>query len=522
LNTQKTSSRQEVDERLSSLISNASAIRAITGAVEGTLGPLGLDTMLVDRNGDIIITNAGVTILDRMEVSHPAARMLISIARAQHAEVGDGTTTATIMAGTMISEGLAHILKGVPVSRVIDGIRKGITKAIEELKKLAIPVKFPDDPAIKQTALIAGRGIEDIAEKAALAAKMSGYEKLMDPSFKLKDIVVAIEGAENEVFQGLIIKKRPVNEGMPSSVEKVSILCLDDSLEPEKPEDGSLHTELGLQRHYQKQKEFEEHLAGIVLSGVRAIFLTRGMSDKAEQILTEMGVMVVSRLTLRQMKRVCEHTGAIAVKRSVLEKKPEELEKFLGYTEKIYADRKQKNVRILGGGGKPAATLLVGAPTPEVAEEKERIACDAVSAVQAAIRAGIVSGGGSAELAVSQKLFEFRSSIKGMSSYGVDCVIESLKRPLAQIIQNAGFNPLEKVEEVISAQVNRKNFNLGVDCDTGEVLDMTTIGVVDPALVKLHALKAAGEVAQAILRINTIIKMKDEKDSGIPQDYLGV
>ncbi|MCE1247245.1 MAG: TCP-1/cpn60 chaperonin family protein [Firmicutes bacterium] len=521
MNTQKPATRQEIDERLSSLISNASAIRAITGAVEGTLGPLGLDTMLVDRSGDIIITNAGVTILDRMEVSHPAARMLISIARAQHDEVGDGTTTATIMAGTMISEGLSHILKGVPVSRVIDGIKKGVTKAIEVFKKLAVPVQFPDDPSIRQTALIAGRGIEDIAEKAALAAKISGYEKLMDPSFKLKDIVVAVEGADNEVFEGIIIKKKPVNDAMPVMVEKASILCMDDSLEPEKPEDGSLHTELGLQRHYQKQKEFEEHLGEIVMSGVKAIFLSRGLSEKAEQMLTEMGVLVVSRLTLRQMKRLCEHTGAIAVKRSALEKKPDELEKFLGCAEKIYSDRKLKNVRILGGGGKPAATLLVGAPTPEVAEEKERIACDAVSAVQAAVRAGVVSGGGSTELAVSQKLFEFRSSIKGMSSYGVDCVIESLKRPLAQIIQNAGFNPLEKVEEVISAQLNSKNYCLGIDCDTGEVTDMRTIGVIDPALVKLHALKAAGEVAQAILRINTIIKMKDEKDSGIPQDYMG-
>ncbi len=176
-----------------------------------------------------------------------------------------------------------------------------------------------------------------------------------------------------------------------------------------------------------------------------------------------------------------------------------------------------KNVRVLGGGGKPAATFLVGAPTLEVVEEKERIAADAVSAVQAAVRGGVVAGGGAVELALAARLKDYRSSINGMSAHGVDCVIEALKQPMSRIIQNSGFNPLEKLEEVISAQINENNENLGLDCDTGEVVDMISMQVIDPALVKLHAIKAAGEVARAILRINTIIKMRDEHvNPGIP------
>lgn len=510
MSSQKNMNRPEVEDRLSALISNASAIRAITGAVEGTIGPRGLDTMMVDGMGDIIITNAGVTILERMDVSHPAARMMINIARAQHDEVGDGTTTATIMAGTLVGEGLARILKGVPVTRIIDGMIKGVNRALEELKNKSIPLDYPDDPLIGKVALIAGRGQEDIAEKATRAARMLGLEKLMERSFKFRDSVVAVEGADNEVFEGIIIKKKPLNRAMPLEIKEACILCLDDSMEVEKPREGSLGTEAGFRQFVEKQKEFEKNLKKIVSMGVNIILVTRGVSDKAEEILTDAGVMVLSRLTSRQMRRACEHTGAVALKATALDRRGEEIERSLGSAREVICDLKLKNVRILGGGGKPAATFLVGAPTMEVVEEKERIACDAVSAVQAAIRGGVVAGGGAVELALAAKLQEFRSSIVGMSAHGVDCVIEALKQPMSRIIQNAGFNPLEKLEEVISAQINGKNDNLGLDCDTGEVVDMISMQVIDPALVKLHAIKAAGEVARAILRINTIIKMRNE------------
>jgi chaperonin GroEL (HSP60 family) len=509
LSETRTSKQAEVSERLSALITNASAIRAITGAVEGTIGPKGLDTMLVDRGGDIIITNDGVTILDRMEVTHPAARMLINIARAQHEEIGDGTTTATIMAGTLVSEGLNHIIKGVPVTRIIDGIRLGINKAMDELKKSTTFLKSPDDPVLCHVARIAGRGDNDIAEKVKDAVNLLGFEKLMDPSFKIRESITGIEGAENEVFEGIVLKKKPVNEAMPNEVDDALILCLDDSLEVEKPEEGSLRTESGFQAFLKKQELFERNIKNIISFGINTILLERGLSERAEQLLTDAGVLVISRLTSKLLNRACEHTGAIAVKKSALDSTPEQLKKYLGKAKTIIRDKKLKNIRIIGGKGKPTATLIIGAPTQEVVEEKERIACDAASSVQAAVRAGIVAGGGAVELSISRKLEEMRSTIKGMTSFGVDCVIEALRRPVAQIVLNAGFNPLEKVEELLAAQSSTNSNNLGIDCDTGELIDMLENGVIDPTLVKLHALKAAGEVAQAILRINTIIKMKD-------------
>ena len=523
MDTRKNATKPEVDESISALISNASAIRAITGAVESTLGPKGLDTMLVDRMGDIIITNAGVTILDRMEVSHPAARMLINIARSQHDEIGDGTTTATIMAGTLIQEGLSKILKGVPVTRIIDGIQQGINFAMEELKQRTIALDFPGDPLLKAVALIAGREDEDIADKSCDAAKFVGFDKLMDPSFKLKETVVAIQGAENEVFEGIILKKKPVNDAIPTDLENVEILCFDDSLEVEKPQEGSLNTEIGFKRFIEKQREFDKNLKKIIDMRVRLIMLTRGLSDRAEEILTEAGVLIISRLTSRQMRRICEHIGATALKKSSLENSPEKLKSYTGGAQRVFYDKRLKNTRILGGKGKPIATFLVGAPTDEVVEEKERIACDALSSTQAATRGGVIPGGGVVELAISRKLAEHRNSIRGMSAHGIDCVIEALKKPISQITRNAGFNPLEKVEEVASSQVNKGNDSLGLDCETGQVIDMLSINVVDPTLVKLYALKAAGEVARAILRINTIIKMRDEHkiNSGMIRGHPG-
>ena len=514
-NNRQTTPRQ-VESRLSALMNNASAIKAITGAVEGTIGPKGLDTMLVDRSGDVVVTNAGVTILDLMEVSHPAARMLINIARAQHGEIGDGTTTATIMAGTLVTEGLTRIMRGVPPARVIQGIQAGVTEAMEYVRTSTRMLDFPGDPLLYQVALVAGRGDCEIAENITNAAKLLGLERLMDPSFKLKDVVMPSHGSDSRVLEGVVIKKRPLNETMPDTLKNARILCIDDSLEVDRPQEGALRTEAGFQLFMQKQQDFKSHLNRLVKSEVNVMLVNRGVSDEAEQILTDGGCLVISRLPSRQLRRVARHTGAIPVKRPALAREPEEMEKYLGTARTVQRDKNRKNYHFIGGSGQATATYLVGAPTEEVEGEKERIATDAASALQAAVRGGVVAGGGAVEIAASRALLKMRAATRGMEAFGIDCVIEALHTPLARIVQNAGFNPLEKVEEVVAAQNQEQNDGLAVDCDTGRVTDMIALQVVDPTMVKLYALKAAGEVARAILRINTIIKMKDSISMDTP------
>ncbi|MBP2626374.1 MAG: chaperonin Cpn60/TCP [Firmicutes bacterium] len=506
-------SGSEVDESLAALMTNANAVRAITAAVEGTIGPKGLDTMLVDSSGEVVITNDGVTILDKMEVNHPAANMLINIAKAQQAEVGDGTTTATIMAGGLVSEGVNQVLRGVPIARVIEGVKYGIACALEQIKLRAREIKDINAPIVRNIAMIAGREYEDIADLVVRAARLIGFEKLCESKFKLSDIIMAEEGADNEVFMGVIVNKERMNQEMPLSVSQAKVLVIDDALEPEEIKDEALNTEAGVKLSRELLYQFKENICKIIELGVQVVLVDRGVHPMAEEILTDAGVMVIQRVLTEDLRRGAEHVGARMIKRTGLKKDLADIHKYLGNADTVYADEKLEHIRILGGAGKPMATILVGAATTEVVGERQRIAKDAASSVQAAVKSGYVPGGGSIEIAVSRAVEQSRGNVKGMSAYGVDCVTHALRMPLAQIVENAGYNPLEKVEEVVATQGSQGLDSLGIDCDSGEVVDMLVLGVVDPVKVKLHAVKAAGEVAVAILRIDTIIKKKVEDAS---------
>ncbi|MCQ2559982.1 MAG: TCP-1/cpn60 chaperonin family protein, partial [Clostridia bacterium] len=208
-------------------------------------------------------------------------------------------------------------------------------------------------------------------------------------------------------------------------------------------------------------------------------------------------------------RKAAEHTGAKPLKRTGLKKPREVLEQALGEAAEVFNDEKSAQVWLKGGAGQNLASLILGASTAEVVGERKRIAKDAASAVQAAVQGGIVAGGGAAELAAVKLVEKARSSVKGMAAYGLSCVVEALKRPMAQIISNSGFNPLEKLEDVLAAQTESGLNSLALDCESGNVCDMQKLGVWDPLPVKKQALKAAGEIAEAILRIDTIIKKKD-------------
>lgn len=506
----KNISKSEVDERLSALINNASAIRAVASAVEGTIGPKGLNCMLVDRFGDVVITNDGATILSKIEVNHPAGKMLINAAKAQDEEVGDGTTTVTLLASALISEGVNQVLRGVPIAKVIEGMKIGVRRAIKVMEQHSRQIEDFSSPLLYRAAYIAGRENEDIAKIAVEAGKIMGKEKMFDPSFKLKDMVVAKEGAENEVFLGLIIDKERMNRQMPRRVENTPVLVVDDALEPEEIEDDALATESGFKEYQRLRQEFKQGIEKIISLGVKFVAVSKGVDRLAEELLTDAGVMVLRRLSSKDINKISEHTGAKPIKRTSLSKSKEELQTFLGYAEVIYNDEKLEHTRIMGGKGKPVATILVGAATEEVKEERERIAKDAAAAVQSAVKGGVLPGGGAIELYAIKEVQKAREETKGMAVYGIDCVIEALKKPLTHIVLNAGFNPLEKIGDVLARQAKDDNDALAIDCDTGEIADMMELGIVDPTPVKVFALKTAGELAEAILRINMIIRKKEE------------
>jgi chaperonin GroEL (HSP60 family) len=502
----------EVNQHLAALISNAGAVKAIGEAIEGTLGPKGLDCMLIDQDGSAIVTNDGVTILKTMDVNHPAARVLISAAEQQEELVGDGTTTATVIASTLITAGVAQIIKGVPVTRVIEGIRIGVQSSLELLKTMYTRIDDLENPILERIAFIAGREYPDISGLVVKAARILGKKRLETPGFNLADGVLALDGAESELIQGIIIDREPLNKIMPRRLEAVKILILDDALEPLKIDGEALGTEAGFNQKLHNEQLLKENIGKLSKMGVKAIFTDRAISDSAEDQLTDLGILGVQRVARREWLRLAEMTGARPVKRGSLGKTPSELEPVTGEAALITVDEKFKHIKILGKPEQKYVTIIIGAQTREVVSEKERIAKDAASALQAAWQGGVVPGGGSVELAIAHQLSKCK--LKGMTSYGYDCVVEALKRPITQICANAGFNPLEKVEEALGALLESDSYSIGVNCDTGIIEDLAGRGIWDPYFVKYYAIKTAGEVAEAILRINTIIKMKETEPHG--------
>ncbi|HJV44602.1 MAG TPA: TCP-1/cpn60 chaperonin family protein [Bacillota bacterium] len=497
-----------IDERLNTLMNNVNAVRAISSAVEGTLGPKGLDTMLVDEHGQVIITNDGVTILEQMEVKHPAARMLIKIASAQQAKVGDGTTTATVLASALVQEGAAQVEKGVPIVQVIAGIQRGVEQGLAVLSELARKIDDLDDPLIDRVAYIAARENESIARLVTEGAKLAGMDQLLTPDWRLSDSIQAYEGEESEVFQGVLLNRLPVSRHMPRLIENPRILVLEDGLGPEGIDDEALGTEIGFRRFLENKEEFKQNLGKLDGLGINVVVCEYSCDPLAEEFCTDHGIVLIHRVSKQEMRRLAEHVSAKPIKRTGLLKSPIDLQVYIGGANLLLVDDRSEKVRIQEGMGKPTATILVGAATAEIVGEKGRIAGDAASSVQAAIKSGIVSGGGSTEIAIASKIEEWRSQIQGMVGYGIDAVIAALQKPFSQMVINAGYNPFEKIEAVKSAQRSEDCSSLGLDFNTGEVKDMMDLGVIDPTLVKYYALKAAGEIAVSILRIHTIIRMR--------------
>lgn len=500
----------EVDQHLAVLITNSGAVRAVVEAVQGTLGPKGLDCMLVDKFGTVMVTNDGVSILRTMDVNHPAARILISAAEFQEEQVGDGTTTMTLIAGTLINEGVDRVIKGVPVVKIIEGIKTGIDNALTLLEKTKVHLDNLENNILDQIALIAGRNHRELAGLVVKAARMVGSGELQCMGFKLADQIIALEGSENLLIQGTIVDKEPLNQDMPRKLNQAKIIIFDDALEPQKIENEALGTEAGLTRMLQSQTELEKNIIKLAELGVNAIFTDRLISEQVEDLLTDLGIIAVQMVSRAEWQRLSRFTGARPIKRGTLNRPAADLQKYLGKAAEVGVDLKFRQIRVMGYPEQSFVTLVVGAATQEVVSERERIAKDAAAAVQAAWCGGVVPGGGSIELGLARKLMELQP--RGMVNYGYHCVIEALKRPMTQICINAGFNPFEKIEEVLAQDEINDTYAYGVNCDDGAIANMTLGGIWDPYDVKYHAIKTAGEVSEAILRINTMIKMKEDQN----------
>lgn len=489
--------------------SNAKAVKKVAMAVSSTLGPKGLDTMLVNSKNEVVITNDGVTILELMKIEHPAAKMIVNVAKAQQEEMGDGTTTATLLASALVDEGVKQVMRGVPVTKVIAGIHRGIGFALHKMREKARPIYELNDEWLQRIAFTACRENEDITLAVIEAVHVLGREKMLKKGFKFSSCVKAFPRVENRVIPGVLLSRSRMNQQMPRKKENVRVLVLADSLEPQTAPNNANGSDESASQQEGSKEEFYVTLEHIIHLEAGLVVVGGQVDSHAESVFTDAGIMVVQNVPQDELRKVAEHTHARIMKTNVLYNSPEEIEAALGMCKEAVDGGDISRVRIIGGQGKPFATIVVGAMTEEILAEYERIAKDAASAVQAAIRGGFVPGGGAMELSLSHYVAHYRETVQGMERFGVTAVAEALQRPMSQVVANAGFNPLEKIESVKAFQVKRHSDSLGIDCDRGTIADMIEMGVVDPLLVKAHALKTAGEVATAILRIHTIVNMKE-------------
>lgn len=499
---------REFNESYKALFNNTAAAKAVSRVVEGTIGPCGLDVMLVDSFGGIAVSNDGLTILNLMEAGHPVARMIINAVRSQQAQVGDGTTTTAILAGTLVAEGAARIYKGVPIPKLIAGIRQGVEKAISLINENKILIESVDDKILFHTALIAGRGHADLADLVIKGARLAGMNNLHDPLYKLADAVECGEAIEDRVFNAVIINKEPVNRHMVGKIDNPLVMVINDALGPGKIDNDALKTDSGFNHYILNCQSYEQNLNKISSLGVNVVVLERGIDDTAEEFFTRSGIMVIEKAAAREIERLCEHTGARKVKRNILEEEEESIRACVGSARQAYYDKKNRHVCVADGSGKANCTMLIGAATPEVLEERERMAKDAAASVQAAVQGGVVAGGGAMELWLAEKVLNLPEPGDGLEIHGIYCLREALQKPFLCMAGNAGLNPLKKMGDVIAAQKERGAPRITLDYNYESLIDAIENGIVDPAPVKVNAVKTAAEVAIAVLRINNIIKMK--------------
>lgn len=488
--------------------------------------PKGLDTMLVDEFDGVIVTNDGATILDNMEVRHPAARMLANLAKSQEASVGDGTTTAVLLSSSIVLEGVEHILKGVPPSKLVEGIADASAVALQAMIGASRYVHGVDDPRLMAVALVASRHDKGIAGIAVDAAKAVGETTLREPSYNLAEYVLPseVDAAKMQLIEGIVVDRLPLRPDMPQSLSECLVLVIDDALEADRIPSEAIATPSGYQRYESAAAQHRLLVENIIASGIKLVVADRAISEEAGGMMADAGVIALRRVAHRDLVRIAKCTGSRMVTMSMLRSADaERLSELAGFTESVAVDVQAKQTVIITGlVNSPAVTIVISGGTGVTLEERTRVAKDAVSAVQAAVIDGWVPGGGAVELAVSRQLAVLRNEVRGLGAYGWDCLIAALRKPLFQMAINAGFSGLEKVEIAKAAQEKAQSDALSIEWDSGEVADMTVIGILDPVRVKIAALSRAVEVGCSILRVSNIVRKRERTpsvDDSIPDRF---
>jgi len=500
-------------------MSNIAAAKAIGEAVRSTLGPRGMDKMLVDSMGDVVITNDGVTILKEIDVEHPAAKMIVEVAKTQDEECGDGTTTAVILAGELLKRAEGLIEQNVHPTVIAAGYRLASQKAQEILETVGMKVA-PDDAEmlndIATTAMIsksvsASRNIlADIAVKAVLsiAEKKDGKFEVDQDNIQIVKKVGGSMG-ESKMISGIILDKEVVHSGMPKKVENAKIALIDSAMEVKKTEiDAKIEITdpSQLQAFLNEEEKMLKKMVDIVKkTGANVAFCQKGIDDLVQHYLAKEGIYAVRRAKKSDMEKLAKATGAtIATKLDELKASD------LGFAalveeKKIGGDQM---TFVTGCKNPKAVSVLIRGGTEHVIDEIERSLDDAISVIGLALEDGIlVTGGGSTAVEIALKLREYAASVGGREQIAIDQFANAMEIIPTTLAENAGLDPIDVLIELRKAHKDGKK-NAGINVFTGKVVDMKAEKVLEPIRVGKQAINSATEAAVMILRIDDVIASK--------------
>jgi thermosome len=504
---------------------NIAAAKVVAEAIRSALGPKGLDKMLVDSFGDVVITNDGATILKEMEIQHPAAKFVVELAKVQDDEVGDGTTTVVIIAGELLKQAEELLAQDVHASIIVDGYRKATIKAMENLDKMAMKVDISDRSMLKEgvrtsmgSKVIAGHS-EYLANLVIDAALQVTVEENGKKVCDIDNIKIEKKKGESiketELIKGIVLDKSVVHSGMPRKIDKAKILLIDAPIEVTKTEfDAKINiTNPDQMKAFldQEQDMIEQMVNKIIATGANVILSQKGIDDLAQHFLAKKGVLAVRRIKKSDMEKLSMATGAKLITRiEGIDKKD------LGEAD-VVEERKIGDddfVFIEGCPNPKSVSIMIRGGSELIVDEADRSIHDALCVIRNIIQDGVVvPGGGAPEIFLSRKLKEYANTLAGREQLAVEKFAEALEIIPRALAENAGLDPID-VLVALRAEHDKGSDTAGVDLATGKPTDMVKAKIFEPVSVARQAISSASEAAQMILRIDDIIAAKSS--GGMP------
>jgi len=499
------------------LHSNIAAAVAVAEVIRTTLGPKGLDKMLVDSLGEITVTNDGATILKNMDVQHPAAKLMVQISKTQDDEVGDGTKTTVVLAGELLRRAEELVDKKLHPTMIVSGYRKAEEEAMRVIAQMAKPIQLTDKETLKKIAITSmnSKSVSDAKEhlaNIAVDAVLRIAEKRGEKNYVDVDLIQVIKkqggGAlDTQLIMGVVIDKEVVHPGMPKRVENAKIALLDTPLEIEKTEiDAEIRItnpeqmKAFLDQETQILREMVEKLAKV---GANVVICQKGIDDVAQHFLAKKGILAVRRAKRSDMEKLARATGARIVT-NIDDLTPQDLGEAQLVEERRVAN--EKMVFVEGCKNPRAVSVVVRAGLERAVDEIERSLHDAFKAVGTAVMdPRILPGAGATYVEIARKVREYATKVGGKEQLAVEAFADAVEIIPKALAENAGLDPINVITELRAAHTKQDGFVYGVDITTGKPIDAFKYGIIEPANLTIQAIRSAVEAASAILRIDDVV-----------------